>query len=123
MPCEPISIALEVDPPSGDTEISFQLDKICNDDDTVEWKLHFELQEKDATGTLTPVVILDIDINDEDKDTAAATAANGMDDAQRAQAQVTGLTANLVRTGDATEDDTQQAAAAVIPARSPDSPK
>jgi hypothetical protein len=123
MPCEPISIALEVAPPSGDTEINFQIDKICNADDTVEWKLHFELQEKGADGTLTPVVTLDIDINNEDNDKAAATAANGMDDAQRAQADVAAQTALAVKTGDATQDDAHQDAAAIIPARSIDSPQ
>jgi hypothetical protein len=122
-PCEPISVALQVDPPSGDSEIVFQLDKICNADDTVEWKMHFELQQKNAAGTLAPVVTLDIDINDEDHATAAATAKNGLDANQRAQAAVAGQTALAVGTGGATKDDAQQDAAAIIPARDPGSPQ
>ena len=122
MACEPISVALEVDPPSGDSQIILQLDKICNPDDTAEWKLHFELQQKNAAGTLVPVVKLDIDINHEDHPTAAATAKNGLDDNQRAQAAITGQTALGVPTGDATEDDVQQQAAAIVPVRDPASP-
>jgi len=122
MACEPISVALEVDPPSGDTQIVFQLDKICNPDDTVEWKLHFELQEKSAAGTLAPVVKLDIDINHEDHPAAAATAKNGLDDNQRAQAGIAGQTALAVKTGDATKEDVTEQTAAIIPARDPASP-
>jgi len=121
-PCEPLSIDLEVDPPSGDTDIVFRLDKICNADDTVGWTLHIELQEKAADGTMKPVVNLDIDINDQDHPAAAATAKNGLDAPQRAQADVTGQVASQVSSNNATQDDVQQEAAGVIPARSPDSP-
>jgi len=122
MACVPISVSLEVDPPSGDTQIVLQLDKICNADDTAEWKLHFELQQKNAAGTLAPVVKLDIDINHEDHPAAAATAKNGLDDDQRAQAAIAGQTALAVTTNDATEDDAKQQSAAIIPARNPASP-
>jgi len=122
MACKDISVALEIDPPSDDTEIDFQLDKICNPDDTAEWKLHFELQQKNAAGTLAPVVKFDIDINHEDHLAAAATAQHGLDDDQRAQAAIAGQTALAVTTGDATEDDAQQQTAQIIPARNPDSP-
>jgi len=115
--CVPISIALEVDPPSGDTQIVFQLDKICNPDDTAEWKMHFELQQKNAQGTK-----LDIDINKEDHPAAAATAAHGLDADQRAQAQIAGQTALGVTTNDATAEDAKEQAAQIIPARDPASP-
>ncbi len=120
--CVPISVALEVDPPSGDTKIVFQLDKICNPDDTAEWKMHFELQQKNAQGALAPVVKLDIDIDKEDHQAAAATAAHGLDADQRAQAQIAGQTALAVTTHDATTDDANAQAAAIIPARNPNSP-
>ena len=122
MACRPISVSLEVDPPSGDTEIVFQLDKICNPDDTAEWKLHFELKEKNAARTLSPVVTLDIDINHEDHPTAAATAKHGLDDDQRAQAAIAGQVALATQTREATQDDAQQQAAAIIPSRNPASP-
>lgn len=115
--CVPISVALEVDPPSGDSQVVFQLDKICNPDDTAEWKLHFELQQKNAEGTLVPVVKLDIDINKEDHPAAAATAAQGLDDDQRAQAEITGQTALGVTTNDATADDVKTQAAQIVPSR------
>lgn len=122
MPCKPISIALQVDPPSGDTEISFKLDKTCNDDGTASWKLHFELDQKAASGN-TPIVKLDIDINDEDAGKAQSTAKHGLDGNQRAQADNAAQTALGVKTGDATADDAKQAASAVIPARSSSSPQ
>jgi hypothetical protein len=121
-PCEPFTIDLEVDPPSGDTQLDFTLEKICNNNGTVGWKLHFELDEKGSNGKLNPVVKLDIDVNDEDSNKAAATAKNGLDDNQRQQAAVTAQTANSVRTGDATQDDVNQQGAGVIPARDPNSP-
>jgi hypothetical protein len=121
-PCRPFTIDLQVDPPSGDTELDFSLEKFCNNDGSEGWKLHFELQEKNNSGTLTPVVTLDIDVNDEDKAKAAATAKFGLDDNQRAQADVTAQTANDVRTGDATQDDVQQQGSQVIPSRDPSSP-
>jgi hypothetical protein len=122
MACVPISVAIEVDPPSGDTQIVFQLDKICNRDDTAEWKLHFELQEKNAAGTLAPVVKLDIDINHQDHPAAAATATHGLDEDQRAQAAIAGQTALAVTTNDATKEDAHREAAAIVPARNPNSP-
>jgi hypothetical protein len=122
-PCRPFSIDLQVDPPSGDTELDFSLDKFCNDDGTEGWFLHFDLKEKGADGTLKPVVNLNIDVNDEDRAKAQATARHGMDDLQRAQADVTAQTGNDVRTGDATEDDVKQQGAQVMSVRDPGSPK
>ena len=122
MACKALSVSLDVAPPSGDTEVSLQLSKICNPDNTVEWKLHFELKMKNDAGTLVTVVMLDVDINHEDQPAAQATANNGMDANQRAQADVAAQTALLKTQGDATDDDVQQQTAAIIPARDPDSP-
>jgi hypothetical protein len=105
MPCEDISVSLQVDPSSGDSEVNLQLNKICNADDTAEWKLHFQLKLKNASGVLGP-----------------ATANNGMDPAQRAQADVASQTALLQTQGAATEADVKQQAAAIVPARDPGSP-
>lgn len=122
MACEPISVALQVDPPADQTQVTFQLDKFCNPDGTAEWKLHFELDQKAADGTLQPIVKLDIDINHENAPAAQATANHGLDADQRAQADIAAQTALAVQSGDASEDDARQAAAAVIPARNPSSP-
>jgi hypothetical protein len=121
-PCQPFTIDLGVNPPSGDTQLDFTLEKSCNDDGTVGWKLHFELDEKASDGTMKPVVKLDIDVNDQDQYKAAATAKNGLDDDQRQQADITAQTANSVRTGDASQDDVKQQGAQVIAARNPGSP-
>jgi hypothetical protein len=42
--CENDSVALTVNL-SAQQSINFQLDKICQDDGTAEWALHFELKE------------------------------------------------------------------------------
>lgn len=122
MACTPISVSLEVNP-TALRKIIFDLDKICNDDDTVEWKLHFDLQERsDPNGTFTSLVKLDVDIGKEDHANAAATAQNGLDENQRAQAQVAGDTAKDFSNGNASEQDAKDDAGAVVSVRSPDSP-
>jgi hypothetical protein len=123
MPCEDLSVDLQLDPPSGDCEVDLTLNKICNHDDTAEWKLHFEFEQKDATGNLQPVVKLDVDINHEDSDTAQSTANNGMDANQRAQADVANQTALLKAKGQATDDDVKDQTSQIIPSRDPNSPK
>lgn len=122
MACESISVALQVDPPSVDTEIVFQLDRTCNPGDTAEWKLHFELKEKNAAGALADIVKLDIDVHHADHPAAAATAKNGLDANQRAQAAIAGQTALAIQTSDATADDVKDQASQVIPSRDPASP-
>jgi hypothetical protein len=122
VPCKPISVALDVEPPSQSMEVIFQLDKICNPDDTAEWKLHFELKKQNASGTLVTVVKADVDINKEDHPAAAATAKNGLDDNQRAQGKITGQTAADKDAGNATQDDVDDQAGQIIPARDPNSP-
>jgi hypothetical protein len=122
MPCTPISVALDVEPPSQTTEVIFQLDKICNDDDTVEWKLHFQLKKKSASGDLAPVVTVDVDINKEDHAKAAATAKHGMDDNQLAQADATGQAAMKKDRGELSQGDVEDQASQIIPVRDPNSP-
>jgi hypothetical protein len=122
MPCQDLSIDLKLDPPNGDCEVELILNKICNPDETVEWKLHFSFQKKDDSGTLKPVVTLDVDINHQDHPVAQATANNGMDANQRAQADLANQTALLKDQGQATADDVKQQTGAIIPARDPNSP-
>jgi len=118
MACTPISVSLEVNP-SQLRKIVFDLDKICNDDDTVEWKLHFDLQERsDSNGNFTSLVKLDVDVNKEDHPKAAATAQNGLDENQRAQALVAGDTAKDFAQGNASEQDAKDDTGAVISVRS-----
>ena len=122
MACTPVSVSLEVNP-SDLRKIIFDLDKSCNNDGTVEWKLHFDLQErKTSSDSFLSLVKLDVDINDENHAQAEATAKNGLDEDQRAQAQVAADTAKATLTGDATQDDAKQDAQDVIAARNPASP-
>jgi hypothetical protein len=122
MACQDISVALQVDPPSGDSEVTLRIDKICNPDNTVEWKLHFQLKLKDANGVLSPVVTLDVDINNEDHAAAQATANNGLDANQRAQADAASQAALLKAQGQATDADVKEQAAGIVRARDPQSP-
>ena len=117
MPCTPISVSLEVDP-SELRKIVIGLDKICNDDDTAEWKLHFELQERTEAGReFRNVVKLDVDINKEDHAAAEATAKHGLDQNQRSQAAVAADTAK-----DGSSDEARDQAQMIIPARDSSSP-
>jgi hypothetical protein len=119
MSCESISIGLEVNP-SDLRRINFDLDKICNDDDNPEWKLHFELKERDdAAKDFRSIVKLDVDINKEHHSLAEATAKHGLDEDQRGQADAAADVAKQLG-----KDSTQakQAAVDVVAARSPESP-
>ena len=119
MSCKPISVSLEVNP-SKLRKIVFDLDKICNDDDTVEWKLHFDLQERsDPSDSFLSLVKLDVDINKENHALAEATAKNGLDADQRSQAAVAGDTAKAFLEGKATREDAEDDAQGVIEARNP----
>jgi len=122
MACTPVSVSLEVNP-SALRKIIFELDKICNNNNTVEWKLHFDLQERsDPNGTFTSLVKLDVDVNKDDHANAAATAEHGLDENQRAQAIVAGDTAKDFSQNLASEQDAKDDAGAVVSVRSPDSP-
>ncbi len=121
MACKSLSVSLEVNP-NSERKIILQLDKICNADDTAEWKLHFDLQELNPQGQMTSIVKLDVDINKEDHSTAEATAKHGLDADQRGQAAIAGDTAKAFKLGHASKDDAQEDAGAIIPARNPNSP-
>src|SRR5437016_1535770 len=122
MGCTPISVSLEVNPTEL-RKIVFDLDKICNNDGTAEWKLHFDLQERsDASKTFRSIVKLDVDINKQNNQLAEATAKNGLDENQRSQAAVAGDTAKAFQQNQATKEDAQEDAQGVIAARSSDSP-
>lgn len=116
MQCTPVSVSLEVRL-HNNRLVVLELDKTCNPNHTAEWKLHFELQEADSTGTMASIVKLDVDINKDDHATAETTAAQGLDANQRAQAAVAADTAKAVVSGSANAADLQQDAAAIIPAR------
>jgi len=122
MGCTPISVSLEVNP-SKLRKIIFDLDKICNDNNTVEWKLHFDLQERDTPNEdFLSLVKLDVDINKENHQLAEATAQHGLDEDQRSQADIAADTAKATLDGTATQDEAKQAAQDVVSARNSASP-
>jgi len=123
MSCKPISVGLEVIP-NQLTKIVFNLDKICNNDGTAEWSLHFQLQERPAvTKPFVIVVKLDVDINKENHPLAEATATNGLDEDQRGQAIAAAELAKAAKTKPAMMADAKQAAQDVLAARNPASPR
>ena len=87
------------------------------------WSIMFELDERaDANQTFQLVIQLQVDVDHNDDQKAAATAKNGLDSDQHAQALVAGDTAKDVKTGDATKDDAADDAKAIVSARSSASP-
>ena len=117
MSCKPISVSLEVNP-TDLRKIVFGLDKICNNDGTAEWKLHFDLQERsDSNSNFRSLVKLDVDIDKQNNTLAEATAKNGLNADQRSQAAVAGDTAKDFSQGNAAEQDVKDDAQAVITAR------
>ena len=122
MSCTPISVSLEVDPTEL-RRIIFGLDKLCNNDGTSEWKLHFELLERiDPTKDFRDVVKLDVDVNNQHAALAEATAANGLDVNQRGQAAIAGATAKAVTQGQAELADAQADITAILLVRKTASP-
>jgi hypothetical protein len=119
MSCESVSIGLEVNP-SDLRRINFDLDKICNGDNTAEWKMHFELRERDdAAADFRSVVKLNVDINQKNHALAEATAKHGLDEDQRGQADAA---ADVAKEFGKDSPQAQQAAQDVIAARNPASP-
>ena len=83
----------------------------------------FELDERaDAGQDFQLVIQLQVDVDHNDQPKAAATAKNGMDSDQHAQALVAADTAKDAKKGDATADDAKQDAAAIVSVRSDSSP-
>jgi hypothetical protein len=73
------------------------MDKICNSDDSAEWKLHFELQQGNP---LKPVVKLDVDLNKKNNQQAEDTAKDGLNDTQQGQAKIAAAVAGNPKASD-----------------------
>jgi hypothetical protein len=107
MGCTPISVSLEVNP-SKLRKIIFDLDKICNDNNTVEWKLHFDLQERDTPNEDFLLWSLDVDIN---KETSLAEATAQPASMKISEARlISPDTAKATLDGTATQDEAKQTA-------------
>ncbi len=116
MDTTPVSVSLQVRLPDNRLVV-LELDKTSKSNNTAEWKLNFELQEQNSSGIMVSVATLTVTIDKTDHAAAEATATQGLDESQRAQASVAADTAKAVTTGDATKADLKQDAKAIIAAR------
>lgn len=111
MSCRPISVDLEVDP-SPTQQITFTLDKTCNDQNEITWVITFVLKEGNPLAT---VVSLKVEVDPENHPQAEATAAAGkLDDNQQGQAKIA---AAVARDEDADDDDKKDAVQQVVAAK------
>lgn len=117
-----ISVTFTIVTPDQRRKIIFTLVKL-SDKDNDSWSIMFELDERaDASKPFQLVIQLQVEVDHNDAPKAAATAKNGMDSDQHAQALVAGDTAKDVKTGDATKDDLSDATGAIVAARNDASP-
>jgi len=110
MPCNPLSVSLEVDP-SPQQQILIGLSKTCNPDDTATWTMNFQLLQGSPLAT---VVKLNVTIQKENHAQADATARHGLDESQRGQAQIA---AAVATDPNADPNDVNAAAQGIISAR------
>jgi hypothetical protein len=95
MGCTPVDVEIEVITPDQKRKIIFGLVKLCNDDESVTWKINFELDEKkNSTDTsFNEVAKVTVRIGEDDHAAAQATAGQKkLSDAQAAQAIAAGDT-------------------------------
>jgi hypothetical protein len=117
-----ISVTFKIVTPDQKRRIVFTLSRM-SDSANDSWSVMFELDERaDETKGFQLVIQLQVDVDHNDDQKAAATAKNGLDTDQHAQALTAADTAKDAKTGDATTDDAKADAAGVITARSDDSP-
>ena len=118
-----IAVTFKIVTPDQRRKIIFTLVRYSDKHDD-SWIIMFELDERaDATKPFQMVIQLQVDVDHNDAPKAAATAQNGLDSDQHAQALVAGDTAKDVKTGDATKDDLAQDTKAIVSARNPASPQ
>jgi hypothetical protein len=95
MGCTPVDVEIEVITPDQKRKIIFGLVKLCNDDQSVTWKINFELDEKkNSTDTsFNEVAKVTVRIGEDDHAAAQVTAdQKKLSDAQAAQAIAAGDT-------------------------------
>jgi len=113
-----ISVTFKIVTPDQLRKITFTLSHM---DDTTHdnWSIMFELDERtDKTLDFQLVIQLQVDVDHNDDDAAQATAKNGLDSDQHAQALVAADVAKAAKKGDATVDDANDETAGIISARS-----
>ena len=117
-----ISVTFKIVTPDQLRKIMFTLSRL-SDSQNDSWSVMFELDERaDTTKPFQLVIQLQVDVDHNDNDKAAATAKNGLDSDQHGQALVAGDTAKDAKKGDAMIEDAKQDAAAIVTSRAADSP-
>jgi hypothetical protein len=117
-----ISVTFKIVTPDQLRKITFTLSRL-SDAQNDSWSVMFELDERtDTTKDFQLVIQLQVDVDHNDQAKAAATAKNGMDSDQHAQALVAADTAKDAKKGDATREDAEQDAAGIVSARGASSP-
>ena len=118
-----ISVTIEIVTTDHLQKIAFTLTKSAEKSkdgltSSDSWKVTFELQGRASVkDQFERVVKLDVDVAHEHNDIAAETHKNGFDQNQHDQIVATGVIAQAVPDGDATDEDVKAEAAKVIPAR------
>jgi hypothetical protein len=117
-----ISVTFTIVTPDQLRKIIFKLNKSSDSVDE-SWSISFELDERaNPSQQFALVLQLQVNVDQNDHAKAAATLNKGLDTDQHAQALAAGDTAKDVETGDATKEDAQDDAKAIIAARNPASP-
>jgi hypothetical protein len=117
-----ISVTFKIVTPDQKRRIVFTLSRMSGAADD-SWSVLFELDERaDANHDFQMVIQLQVDVDHNDDQKAAATAKHGLDTDQHAQALQAADTAKDAKKGDATLDDAKADAAGVVSARADNSP-
>ena len=118
MPGTSFSVDLLIVTPNQLRKINFKLSKDSKSDGSEEWTLEFGLNErKKTTDQFADVVKLTVKIKPAHNDKAAATAKNGLDDAQTSAAIAAGDSAKLFSDGKISKATAQADARRVIGVR------
>src|SRR5215510_677667 len=112
-----ISVTFRIVTPDQLRKITFTLTR-NSDAKNDSWSVMFELDERaDTTKDFQLVIQLQAEVDHNDNAKAAATAKDGLDSDQHSQALVAGDVAKAAKKGEATVDDAEDQAAAIISAR------
>ena len=117
-----VTVTFKIVTPDQKRRIVFTLTK-NTDKKSESWSVMFELDERaDVKKDFQMVIQLQVDVAKGDAAKAASTAKHGLDTDQEAQALAAADVAKDAKKGDATVDEAKEEAAAVVSARSEDSP-
>ncbi len=113
-----ISVTFKIVTPDQLRKITFTLTRLV-DSAQDSWSVMFELDERaDTTKDFHLVIQLQVDVDHNDNDKAAATAKNGMDSDQHSQALVAADVAKAAKQDVSLKEAAEGEAAGIVSARS-----